>query len=664
MALANPNQDHLTNKTADPQWLESQAELSLERLLPRLEARYATYASSNADEWENFCNRIKSNFSRLFRILIHLYGAQYDFFYYLEELLHILANSWIERSTDLKLLDAERENHPGWFQSNQMLGGVCYVDLFAGDLAGIVEKIPYFKELGLNYLHLMPLFRTPTPENDGGYAISSYRQVNPSLGTIDQLRYLARELRQERISLVLDFVFNHTSDESEWAQRAKTGDPAFQAYYRTFPDRSIPDVYEANLREIFPDEHPGSFTFSPEMRRWVWTTFHQYQWDLNYANPEVFNRMATEMLFLANLGVEVLRLDAVAFIWKQAGSNCENLPEAHQLIQAFNAITRIAAPGMVFKSEAIVHPDEVIQYISPQECQLSYNPLLMALLWNSLATREVRLLNLALRERQKIPAGCAWVNYVRSHDDIGWTFSDEDAARLGINGYDHRRFLNDFYIGRFPGSFARGLPFQENPKTGDARISGTAASLAGLEKAINEETEVEVELAIRRLLLIHAVILTANGIPLIYLGDEIGSLNDYRFRDNPARFSDSRWVHRPVIDWEKMSRRLEPGSIEGQIYQRLKGLIALRKAHPAFGGDELQVIETGNEHVLGYVRLADGERLILLANFSEAEQVVTGNQLRLYGLSYHFTDLNSGEQLGMGDLALSAYQFVCLKPDL
>jgi glycosidase len=661
--LTPPHQDNQTYSSANPQWLESQVELSLKRLLPRLEQSFAAYIDSRPRQWQVFRRRLDANFSRLFGILLHLYGNQYDFFFHLEDLLFILARSWIERSADLKQLDADREKHPDWFQSNQMLGGVCYVDLFAGDLTGIINKIPYFKELKLTYLHLMPLFRTPMPENDGGYAISSYRQVNPSLGKINQLRDLARKLRKERISLVLDFVFNHTSDESKWALRAKAGDPAYQAYYRTFPDRSMPDKYEANLREIFPDEHPGSFTYFPEMRRWVWTTFHKYQWDLNYANPEVFNRMAVEMLFLANLGVEVLRLDAVAFIWKQLGTYCENLPQAHLLIQAFNAITRIVAPAMIFKSEAIVHPDEVIKYISPQECQLSYNPLLMALLWNSLATRQVGLLNLALRERQKIPAGCAWVNYVRCHDDIGWTFSDDDAARLDINGYDHRRFLNAFYIGRFPGSFARGLPFQENPKTGDARISGMAASLVGLEKALNEETEVEVELAIRRLLLIYAVILTANGIPLIYLGDEIGTLNDYRFRDDPAKVNDSRWVHRPVTDWEKMARRLDPASLEGQVYQRLGRLITLRKDHAAFGGDDLQVIDTGNEHVLGYVRLKDDQRLVVLANFSEAKQVVTSNQLRLYGLSYAFTDLVSQGKIGLADLELEAYQFICLKPD-
>ena len=339
----------------------------------------------------------------------------------------------------------------------------------------------------------MPLFKVPEAENDGGYAVSSYRQVNPAWGTIEDLTNLADSLRKEGISLVLDLVFNHTSDEHDWVKQALEGKLEFQEYYRMFPDRVMPDAYEKNMREIFPDEHPGAFTYRKEIDRWVWTTFHAYQWDLNYANPAVFNQMAGEMLFLANLGVEVLRLDAVAFIWKELGTSSENLPQAHLLIQAFNAVARIASPALLFKSEAIVHPDDVVKYIHPDECQLSYNPLLMALLWNTLATRKVDLLDQALRQRFRLPEGTAWVNYVRCHDDIGWTFSDEDAANLNINGTDHRQFLNDFYSGRFPGSFARGLPFQENPKTGDVRISGTCASLAGLEKALNEETDREVE---------------------------------------------------------------------------------------------------------------------------------------------------------------------------
>ena len=634
---------------------------SYQRLIPRLEARFAGFRDSQPGRWGEFARRLEEHFPRLFSLLFRVYGDQYDFFYHLEELLATLAQSWIERPDDLRALDQAREDNPDWFASNRMLGGVIYVDLFAASLDGVKEQIPYFKELGLTYLHLMPLFKAPEPENDGGYAISSYREVNPALGSMRDLVGLANELRANGISLVLDFVFNHTSHEHEWALKARAGDPDFQAYYRMYPDRAIPDQYEANLREIFPDEHPGAFTFFPEIDRWVWTTFHSYQWDLNYANPGVFTAMTGEMLALANAGVEILRLDAVAFIWKQMGTACENLPEAHVLIQAFNAAARIAAPALLFKSEAIVHPDEVARYIHPQECQLSYNPLLMALLWESLATRSVRLLAASMRDRFAIPEGCAWVNYVRCHDDIGWTFSDEDAWRLAINGYNHRRFLNDFYTGRFAGSFARGLPFQENPKTGDCRISGTCASLAGLEKALREETGAEVELAIRRILLIHTIVMTIGGIPLIYLGDEIGTLNDYSFRSDPAKARDSRWVHRPKADPERYSRRHSEDLVEGKVYGGVRRIIQSRKANPVFAGGEMQVVDSGSESVFAYLLTCESQRALVLANFSEESQVIPANLLRLYGLSYQFTELLSGRQIPAQDLSLAAYEVVALQ---
>jgi glycosidase len=637
-----------------------QIQTSLSRLIPRLEGRFARQVKANPNAWQVFIRRLKQHFPRLFGLYYRLYASEYDFFYHLEDLTAMLAKLWLERPVDLQKLDEQREANPTWFQSNAMLGGVVYVDLFAGDIDGIRQKIPYFKELGLTYLHLMPLFRSPEGENDGGYAVSSYREVNPALGTMAGLADLAQELRLNGISLVLDLVFNHTSNEHEWAQRAIAGDLDYQDYYRMFPDRTVPDRYEKHLREIFPDEHPGAFTYWSEIDRWVWTTFHSYQWDLNYANPVVFNRMAEEMLALANNGVEVLRLDAVAFIWKEMGTNCENLPQAHWLIQAFNAAARIAAPALLFKSEAIVHPDEVIKYIQPGECQISYNPLLMALLWESLATRRTILLEQALRERFNLSADCAWVNYVRCHDDIGWTFSDEDAARLNIDGYHHRKFLNAFYTGRFDGSFARGLPFQENPKTGDARISGTCASLAGLEKALREETTAEVELAVGRILLIHAIILTIGGIPLIYLGDEIGTLNDYGYREDAAKSGDSRWVHRQFADWEKYSRRSDPESIEGRIFQRLSQLIRLRLDHKVFSGQQLQVINAGSPHILGFVRSQANQRVLVFANFSEQEQTLPSNLLRLYGLGYEYRDLLTGASVPPGEIRLGPYgvQFI------
>jgi amylosucrase len=649
-----------------PLSLDREALRSLERLFPRLSASLAQEVRADEPGWEIFSARLYRHFPTLFRLYYSLYGSRYDFFFHLEDLLTSLGRAWFQRPADLRARDQAREADPLWFQSNQAVGGVCYVDLYAGDLERLRSKVPYFQELGLTYLHLMPFFKRPEGESDGGYAVSSYREVHPPLGTMDQLAALARDLRAAGISLVADLVFNHTSDEHIWATRARAGEPDFQEMYYIYPDRTMPDAYERYLREIFPEEHPGSFSPLPsgeepgrrtepaEVVRWVWTTFHDFQWDLNYTNPAVFNRMAEEMLFLANRGVEILRLDAVAFIWKQLGTGCENLPEAHILIQAFNAAARIAAPALLFKSEAIVHPDEVAKYISPGECQLSYNPLLMALLWNSLATRKVRLLTQALATRFKLDPGTAWVNYVRCHDDIGWTFSDEDAAKMGINGFDHRQFLNEFYRGRFPGSFARGLPFQENLKTGDCRISGTCASLAGLEKALGEEGPLEVELAIRRIALLHAIIMTVGGIPLIYLGDEIGILNDYSYRDHPQHKRDSRWAHRPSADWDAYARRDDPECIEGRVFRSLKDLIALRKDHPVFSGGDLEIIPTENVHVLGYARLHNAERVAVFANFSESEQTVPAKVIEQNNLG--------GKTCLFGESAIAATGDLLLKP--
>ena len=646
---------------------------TLGRILPRLEANLSEYIAADPKGWQQFKLRLATRFQAMFKLYLDIYGARYDFFFHLEDLLSSLAQAWFERPADLRELDVQREHDPLWFQSNKLVGGVIYVDLFAGDIEGVRAKIPYFIELGLTYLHLMPLFKSPEGENDGGYAVSSYRELHPPLGSMAQLASLSRDLRAAGISLVVDLVFNHTSNEHIWAQKAMAGQADFQEMYYIFPDRSMPDAYERSLREIFPDEHPGAFTYFPDFKiasglqgtknkpgAWVWTTFHSYQWDLNYSNPAVFNRMVEEMLFLANQGVEVIRLDAVAFIWKQLGTSCENLPGAHALIRAFNAAARISAPALLFKSEAIVHPDDVVQYIDPQECQLSYNPLLMALLWNTLATRQVNLLSQAIATRARINPGCAWVNYVRGHDDIGWTFSDEDAVQLGVNGYDHRRFLNDFYLGRFPGSFARGLPFQENPKTGDCRISGTTASLAGLEKAMIEEGPREVELAIRRILLIHSIIMTVGGIPLLFLGDEVATLNDYSYRDDPAHARDSRWVHRPRADVERYSLRNDPQTIPGKLFLGLQKLIELRKKFPALTGGDLEVIQTGNEHILGYMRLHNGKRMLILANFSEAEQVLQAEVLDKQ-TAYTLKRRHGISKLSLaGDLNLAPYDFFVL----
>jgi amylosucrase len=649
-----------------PHDLGYHADLTLERLQPRLEEVWRSCQVGNAKQHE-FEQRLQQYWPSLFGLLYRLYHTRYDFFYHLERILVAAAQSWADRSDSLCELDRHRINEPDWFLSEKISGGALYVDLFSENLCKLREHVGYFKQLGLTYLHLMPLFAVRPGNNDGGYAISNYRSVDPRLGTIDDLKLLCQDLRKAGICLVLDFVFNHTSDDHHWAQQAQAGNPEYQEFYYIFPDRTEPEQYERTLREIFPTVRRGNFTWHDGMQRWVWTTFNSFQWDLNYSNPAVFRAMLEEMLFLANTGIDVLRLDAVAFVWKQKGTNCENLPQAHMLIQAFNRLARIAAPGLIFKSEAIVHPDDVVKYIGPEECQVSYNPALMALLWESLATRRVTLLVQTLRKRFRLPRHTAWVNYLRCHDDIGWTFDDQDAAAVGINAYHHRQFLNDFYTGQFPGSFARGVPFQENHETGDMRISGTMASLAGLEQAIEEQDEEQKELAIRRMLLLHGITLSIGGIPLLYLGEEWGTLNDYDFTKDPAKAGDSRWIHRPRMRWEyleELDDHIESGSgsIGQRVFKSIRQLINLRKSLPALAGQEMDLVATSNDHVLGYIRIYEGHRLIVFANFSEHPQVIDGNKLRTAGLGRFFRDvIRDTTYASSKPLSLEPYQILWLE---
>ena len=640
-------------------WLQEHSATALKRLMPRIEARFEERIE--AADWQAYVQRIRRHFPRLFERLYGLYGTSYDFYYHLESIIASATEMWLERPAELKALDALREADPHWYHSNRMMGAMCYVDLFAGDLKGLRQRIPYLSELGITYLHLMPLFKVPPGDNDGGYAVSSYREVDPRLGTMEDLAALATELRHHGISLVLDFVFNHTSDEHEWAQKALAGDKDYQAFYRMFPDREMPDAFERTMPEVFTEDHPGAFTYRTHIKKWVWTTFHTYQWDLNYENPAVFNRMVEEMLFLANQGVEILRLDAVAFIWKRIGTNSQNLPEAHWIIQAFNAIASIAAPTMVFKSEAIVHPDEMKKYIDMGECQLSYNPQLMALLWEALATRDSRVLQHAMGHRYAVPEGCGWVNYVRCHDDIGWAFANDDVQAVGFDPDQHRRFLTQFYTGRFEGSFSRGAPFQEDPLTGDARVSGMCASLTGIEKALAEQDDAGLDLAVRRTLLIHGVIITMGGIPLIYLGDEIAMLNDYSYDKDPVKVGDSRWMHRTHFDWERAEQRRDLDSIPGRIYQGLLRLIQLRGQNLAFTRGETEFVETGNKHVFGFFRSNGQHVVFVLANFSEQEQRLEARRLRQMGMRKTMVDLNAGRMItATQELVIEPYQLMVL----
>jgi len=628
-----------------------QVDLTLHHLKERALAEYSPKQRATveaSEDWKQFDRRLNEHFPKLMHELDNVYNDNEAVLPMLEQLIAQAWQSYSQRDKSLKAIDAARENDPDWILSNKQVGGVCYVDLFAGDLKGLKAQIPYFQELGLTYLHMMPLFKCPEGKSDGGYAVSSYRDVNPALGTIDDLRDVIAALHEAGISAVVDFIFNHTSNEHEWAKRCAAGDPLFDNFYYIFPDRWMPDQYDRTLREIFPDQHPGGFS-QLEDGRWVWTTFNSFQWDLNYSNPWVFRAMAGEMMFLANLGVDILRMDAVAFIWKQMGTDCENLPQAHALIRAFNAVMRIAAPAVFFKSEAIVHPDQVVQYIGQDECQIGYNPLQMALLWNTLATREVNLLHQALSYRHNLPDHTAWVNYVRSHDDIGWTFADEDASQFGIHGYDHRQFLNRFFVNHFDGSFARGVPFQYNPNTGDCRVSGTAAALAGLAQHDPQ--------AVDRIKLLYSIALSTGGLPLIYLGDEVGTLNDDDWSNDRNKSDDSRWAHRPRYNAELYEQRHDPSTAAGQIYQGLRHMIDIRQNNPRLNGGRLVTFNTNNKHIIGYIR---NNALLAFGNFSEHPQTISAHTLQ--AMPARAKDLISGETVALNqDLVLRPYQVMWLE---
>ena len=579
-------------------------QLTVERIRSRLQ-----FSDWSAAERQTFERRIDAHFPSLFALLIELYGHHYDAFYYMERLMQALADAFrcVEQKND----------DPDWYQSEQTVGMAVYVDLFGDDLANLAGRIEYLRSLGVNYLHLMPLYQSPEGNSDGGYAVSDYRTVNPALGSTADLKALAKKLHQHGMRLVLDFVFNHTSDEHDWVQRALAGEQRYQQFYYLFDDKSEVDHLNTTVREIFPQVRRGSFTYNETLKRWVWTTFNSFQWDLNYANPDVFVSITEEMLFLAGLGCDVLRLDALAFIWKEAGTSCENLPHAHTLIKAFTACLNIAAPHVMFKSEAIVHPDEVNKYIAPEECRLSYNPLMMALMWEALATRETKLLSASLQQSYRIPAKTSWVNYLRCHDDIGWTWDDGIAGRLGINGYDHRLFLNKFYTGQFPGSFASGVPFQENPSNGDCRVCGTLASLAGVENALASQDEVALQLALKRIQMMNAVNLAMPGIALLYQGDDLGVLNDFSYLDDPHKADDARWVNRKYLTTEDFARAQDRTSAQGQIASDLARLIRLRQSLPLFANGEVYVFNPPNKHCLSLIRYNEHGALWLVANFSE-----------------------------------------------
>ncbi len=576
-----------------------------------------------------FQHRLHANLSLIHRLFFRLYADRADADAQFWALTEDLVAAFKERPPSLRAVDLAREAKPDWLMSEKWVGMMLYVDRFAGTLQDFQAKIPYLEELGVNWVHLMPLLKAPPGSNDGGYAVSDYRRVEERLGSIEDLRAVMAAFRERGMISTLDLVMNHTSDQHEWAQKALAGDPVYRDYYYFFPDRYLPDQFEQTLPEVFPHSSPGNFTYLPSLQEWVMTVFHHYQWDLNYTHPAVFREMLRILFFLANLGVDIVRLDAVAFTWKRLGTTSQNLPEAHLILQLMKACTQVVTPGTAFIAEAIVAPTEVIKYFGEgeawgRECEVAYHATFMALLWDALATQETALLKKGLQSIPRKPDRNTWINYLRCHDDIGLGFDETHLQELGKDPTAHKQYLVSYYSGTFPGSLAAGAPFAANPKTGDARISGSLAALVGLEVALQRGDQAEIDRSLQKSWMMHSIIFAFGGLPLLYYGDEIATTNHYGYLHDPDQAYDNRWMHRPILDWEKVERRKQAGTVEQRMFLHLRKLILLRRASPEFADlNSCSVEESGSPHLFSFLRWhSEGARTMVVANFAQEEHLL------------------------------------------
>ena len=604
-----------------------------------------------------FDRRLARHRAELRQVYDGLYhdAAAYDYFE------AMLRRMWQERSASLKRLDARREKDPDWYRGRNLLGMLMYTQAFAGTLQGVREKLDYLQEAGVNYLHLMPLLESPAGRSDGGYAVADFRKVQPQLGTMEDLAALAEDCHRRGMAVCLDFVMNHTSEDHEWARRARAGEREYQNRYFFYDDWYIPRQFEQTVPQVFPTTAPGHFSWCAEAGKVVMTTFYPYQWDLNYGNPVVLNDMTENMLYLCNQGVDVIRLDAVPYIWKELGTICRNLPQVHQLVRLMRMVCEIVCPGALLLGEVVMEPSKVAPYFgTPErpECHLLYNVTTMATTWHTVATHDVRLLRHQLSQVFALPREYGFLNYLRCHDDIGWGLDYDFLHRFGIAEVGHKKFLNDYFTGKWPGSPARGELYNDDPRLGDARLCGTTASLCGVEAARYERDEEKLAWALRLDLMLHAFVFTLSGIPVLYSGDEVARENDYTYHNDPLKAADSRYLHRGDMQWDAAERRSDPTTPEGRIFLGLRQLETLRAAHRVFdGGADVWLVNTFDDGVLGIGRYHKGEKLVALFNFAEQEKHVAVDELG----DYH--DLCTGDHADKNWITLPAGGFKWLLCD-
>lgn len=604
-----------------------------------------------------FLTRLAPREDELRWLYMELYNSEADY----DAFLAMLRAMYDARKPALRKMDAQRQASPEWYRGSDIVGMQLYVDAFAGNLQGVRKKLDYLTESGVNYLHLMPLLASPRGRSDGGYAVSDFRTVQPELGTMEDLAALTADCHRRGIAVCLDFVMNHTSEDHEWAKRARAGDSAYQARYFFYENWDEPNEYEKTVPQVFPTTAPGNFSWCEEAGKVVMTTFYPFQWDLNYRNPQVFRDMTENMLFLCNRGVDVIRLDAVPYIWKQLGTNCRNLPQVHTLLRILRLACETVCPGVLLLGEVVMEPSKVAPYFgSPEkpECHLLYNVTTMASTWHTVATKDTRLLRHQLAQTFALPHSHTFLNYLRCHDDIGWGLDYGFLAQFGVGEISHKRFLNDYLTGKWQGSPARGETYNDDPRLGDARLCGTTASLCGVEAARYERDEAKLDWALRLDAMLHAYMFSQSGIPVLYSGDEVLHENDYTYHDDPEKCADSRWLHRGKMDWGAAEKRTDASSPEGRQFAALRHLETLRAAHRVFdGAADVWLPETGDNAVLAIGRYFEGEKLLALFNFAETERTVALHE------DGAFCDLLTGEPADVARVTIPSGGFVWLLCD-
>lgn len=602
-----------------------------------------------------FAQRMEKHQDELRWLYMELYGN--DAMY--AELCEQMHDYYLKRSTELKKRDIKKEKNPDWFKEKEMLGMMLYIDNFAGNLKGVEKKLAYLKECNVNCLHLMPFLDTPKGKSDGGYAVSDFRKVRPDLGTMKDLARLTEKCHENGMNVCMDFVMNHTSEEHEWAKRARAGEGEYMSRYFFYDNGDIPARYEETVPQVFPTTAPGNFTWLPEIGHYVLTTFYPYQWDLNYRNPRVFNEMMYNFLFLANQGMDIIRIDAVPYIWKELGTSCRNLKEVHTIVRMMRMIAEIVCPSVILLGEVVMEPEKVVPYfgtVEKPECHMLYNVTTMATTWNSIATRDIRLLKKQMDIVSRLPKQYTFLNYLRCHDDIGWGLDFDTMKQWGMEEPSHKRYLNDYFTGKIAGSISRGELYNDDPVTQDARFCGTTASMCGIEAAGFEGNAEKMQTAIQEDLMLHAYMLTQSGIPMLYSGDELGQVNDYSYKDDAEKASDSRYLHRGAFLWELADKRKDLSTVQGQLFQMLNRLEQIRRQENVFSQEaEVYTYDVHNDSILGILREYKGERFIALFNFSESEQTAWMQEEGI------FRNLVNGEIVEVKDPVLKGYEFVWMK---